>query len=99
MDNKEPLLLAPSWAAAAKLINMAQQYAPFAAMRSSAELCISDAIRLNNENKYEDAMTHALKSLKYSVDILSPAYQIALKIIGGSFAYDVLNGREEVKLH
>ena len=92
------ILSAPSWAAAAKLITMAQQYAHLSAMRSSAELCISDALSLNNDHKYEDAMAQALKSLKYSVGVQSPAYQTALKIIGGSIAFDALNGREEVNL-
>ncbi len=47
------------------------------AMRSSAELCLSDARHLHREGDDKYARQRALKSLAYSVGILSPVYQAA----------------------
>lgn len=46
-------------------------------MESSARLCLSDAISLYDAGNYDAAKTRALKSLSYSVGILSPVYQKA----------------------
>ena len=48
-------------------------------MESSARLCLSDAISLYDAGKYEAAKARALKSLSYSVGILSPVYQKAAR--------------------
>lgn len=48
-----------------------------AAMGSSARLCLSDAIRLYDAEDLDGARSRALKSLEYSVGILSPVYQAA----------------------
>lgn len=47
------------------------------AMESSARLCLGDAIALYDAGNYTAAKIRALKSLSYSVGILSPVYQKA----------------------
>jgi hypothetical protein len=42
--------------------------------RSSARLCIEDAVSLANKSRYDYAMRRACKSLAYSVGIGSPLY-------------------------
>lgn len=49
------------------------------AMRSSALLCLADAIKLMEAGEYAFARTRALKSLAYSVGILHPDYTRATK--------------------
>lgn len=49
------------------------------AMRSSAELCLADAVRLQDEGNLNAAKARALKSLAYSVGILHADYRRACK--------------------
>lgn len=46
-------------------------------MESSARLCLADAIELYDAGNEDAARVRALKSLSYSVGILSPVYQKA----------------------
>lgn len=46
-------------------------------MESSARLCLADAIALYDAGNKEAAKLRALKSLAYSVGILSPVYRRA----------------------
>lgn len=48
------------------------------AMESSARLCISDAIRLNQAGDFKNAYNRVLESLKYSVGIFHEDYQEVL---------------------
>lgn len=51
-----------------------------AAMQSSAKLCLDDALNLLELGGCEDVVRiRALKSLKYSVGIFHPDYQVAEK--------------------
>lgn len=59
---------------AQQVIELAVKYAPQAAMRSSAEVCIADAQACMVRDLPEYAKTRALKSLAYSVGIFSPVY-------------------------
>lgn len=49
-----------------------------AAMESSARLCLADAVRLYDAEDLDGARAMAVRSLKYSVGILSPVYRAAL---------------------
>jgi len=44
-------------------------------MESSARLCLAEAIELTNNGDYAAGKARAVKSLAYSVGILSPTYQ------------------------
>lgn len=55
-------------------------------MESSALLCLEDAIRLKNEGKYKLAQNYALRSLVYSVGILSPVYAENYRLLHGKTA-------------
>ena len=59
------------------IIERAEEYAPFAAMASSAQLCVDDAKRLLQAGDLESARRRALKSLAHSVGIGSPVYIVA----------------------
>lgn len=48
-----------------------------AAMQSSAELCLSDAVRLRDEGKLDLAKIRAVKSLGYSVGCFHNDYKRA----------------------
>lgn len=50
-----------------------------AAMESSAEMCLTDAIALYENGDYGSAKRRALDSLKYSVGILHADYKRAAK--------------------
>lgn len=49
------------------------------AMETSARLCLADAIELKNDGRLDEAKLRAVKSLAYSVGILSPVYQAAAR--------------------
>jgi hypothetical protein len=51
-------------------------------MESSARLCLADAVALFDKGDHEAAGQRAVKSLAYSVGILHPDYQRAVKAIG-----------------
>ncbi len=48
-------------------------------MESSARLCLSDAIQLYDKGAHDSARQRAIKSLAYSVGILSPVYRKAVR--------------------
>jgi hypothetical protein len=56
------------------LIALAILHAPKAAMRSSADLCIADALKLEAKGEQGLARIRALKALAYAVGIFSPVY-------------------------
>jgi hypothetical protein len=60
-----------------KIINLAAKHAHKAEMRSSAELCLEDAVRAFADDP-KMAERHALKSLKYSVGAFHPDYRKVL---------------------
>jgi len=62
---------------AQQIIALALKYAPQAQMRSSAELCIADANACLARGFEQYARDRALKSLAYSVGVLSPIYKQA----------------------
>ena len=63
--------------AAQQVIEAACHYAPLATMRSSADLCISDARKMVNVGRHANALGRATSSLKYSVGIMHEVYQAA----------------------
>lgn len=63
----------------AQVIAAAERHVPDAHMRSSAQLCVDDARALAAKGDTVHARQRAIKSLAYSVGILSPLYQAALK--------------------
>ena len=68
---------------AEQTIASARIHAPRATMRTSAEFCISDAEALITAGDYSGAHTAAVRSLKYSVGILSPVYTAAAALSNG----------------
>lgn len=46
-------------------------------MKSSATLCISDARKMMNVGRYENAIGHATRSLVYSLGVADEVYQAA----------------------
>lgn len=50
-----------------------------AAMQSSAQLCLADAVRFFDDGEYKFAKAAAIRSLGYSVGILHADYQRASK--------------------
>lgn len=50
-----------------------------AAMESSARLCLTDAVALQEKGQLDDAKRRALKSMAYSVGIFHADYQRAAK--------------------
>jgi hypothetical protein len=50
-----------------------------AIMESSARLCLSDAVALQDAGKLDDAKARALKSLAYSVGVFHADYQRVAK--------------------
>ena len=62
----------------AQVFEHAARLAPSAPMRSSAELCLAEARELLAGDE-KSARARAVHSLKYSVGILSPLYQAAIK--------------------
>ena len=63
------------------LIMLAQKHVGNGAeMASSAQLCLTDAIKLASEGKFAYAHARALKSLAYSIGIMHPDYNTASKI-------------------
>ncbi len=62
-----------------KIIILARKHVVWAEceMRSSAELCLQDAMALQSKGDYENAKTRALKSLAYTVGVLHPDYRKA----------------------
>lgn len=79
-----------------QILSAARKYAPQASMRSSADLCLSDATALH-------AGQRALASLAYSLGIFSPVYQEAkasldaneasLRQFSGPLKYGVVCGK------
>lgn len=63
---------------AKETIRLARKHLGQGTMESSARLCLADAIVLYDHACYDDAHERALKSLKYSVGILHPDYQLAM---------------------
>ena len=63
----------------AQVFEHAARLAPSAPMRSSAELCLAEARELLAGGDEKSARARAVYSLKYSVGILSPLYQAAIK--------------------
>lgn len=63
---------------ALELILVARRHAPQATMRSSAELCVSDACDLYNSDDFRNAAGRALDSLKYSVGVFSKVFAEAV---------------------
>ena len=51
-------------------------------MRSSAELCLGDAISLFDKGNFVDAARRAVDSLSYSVGVFSPVYTSAKAALG-----------------
>ena len=68
-----------------KLIIAARKYLG-GAMQSSALSCLEDSIRLKNKGKYKLAGQYALRSLVYSVGILSPVYAENYRLLHGKNA-------------
>lgn len=69
--------------AAKAIIEIARQYlAECGGMSSSAALCFEDAHRCFSRGDFDAASSRALRSLKYSVGILSDVYKNACEIIG-----------------
>lgn len=62
---------------AAEIIALAEEHADKAQMKSSAELCITDAKWCLARGEEDYAKGRALKSLAYSVGKLSPIYKSA----------------------
>lgn len=60
-----------------QVIVLARKHVRTGPMQSSAELCLTDAIRLYENGKLPEARKRALKSLAYSVGILHTDYQRA----------------------
>ena len=50
-----------------------------ATMATSAELCLSDAIKLYDDGDFTHAKSRAIKSLAYSVGVFHKDYQRAAK--------------------
>lgn len=72
----------PNHIRAAKLIELAASVVNTpASMASSAALCLEDAASLLEAGRIEPAMYRALKSISYSVGVLSPVYKEASKIL------------------
>jgi hypothetical protein len=60
------------------VIRSARQYVGNGAvMESSARLCLADAVRRYDECDLDGARARAVRSLEYSVGILSPVYRAA----------------------
>lgn len=49
-----------------------------APMQSSAELCLSDAVKLYDDGALDRAKDRAIKSLAYTVGIFHPDYKSAI---------------------
>lgn len=62
---------------AQQFIELAEKHVAQAEMRSSAQLCIDDAKACLANGKPEYAIHRAVRSLAYSVGILSPIYKEA----------------------
>ena len=60
-----------------EVIAIAKAQAPFAQMASSAKLCVEDAEACLARGDEERARSRALKSLAYSVGIMSNVYKEA----------------------
>lgn len=62
------------------IIRLARKHvADTASNELSARCCLADAVSLSDDGDYEYARQRALKSLAYSLGILSPVYQRAAK--------------------
>jgi hypothetical protein len=61
-----------------KIIIIARREIGKGGMESSARLALQDAVRLYDDGKFDQARTRALKSLAYSVGILSAVYRQAI---------------------
>lgn len=68
--------------AAALIIEAARKHAETAVMRTSAETCLVDASECLARGDADYACLRALKSLSYSVGILSPVYREARMACG-----------------
>lgn len=62
---------------ALKTMDAARKWAPKAAMRSSAEICLRDAEKAADRFDWAAAQAHALRSLSYSVGVFSSVYKRA----------------------
>lgn len=59
-----------------EVIQLAKKHANNGApMQSSAQLCLKEAIDLQQQGKYEAARNLAVKSLRYSVGVFHPDYK------------------------
>ena len=59
------------------IIDAACHYADLATMKSSATLCISDARKMMNVGRYENAIGRATRSLAHSIGVCDEVYQAA----------------------
>ena len=60
-----------------EVIQLAKKYANNgASMQSSAQLCLKDAIDLQQQGKRVAARNRAVKSLQYSVGVFHPDYKV-----------------------
>lgn len=62
------------------IIELAASRVQFAAMRSSAQICLDDARRLANNGKIHLAAGWAVRSLSYSVGVFSPDHTEAKRL-------------------
>ena len=60
-----------------QIIILARKHVHNGAMQSSAELCLSDALRLHEAGDWTNAKARALKSLDYSIGCFHPDYRKA----------------------
>lgn len=74
-----------------KLIDLAAIYAHNGAeMQDSALLCLEDARILEASRRYDAAKYRAMRSLSYSVGVLSPVYNQAKTILTNSQQWEPL---------
>jgi hypothetical protein len=64
-----------------QIIALAERHAPAATMRSSAELCLSDARFLAATGRDEAARVKALRSLSFSVGVFHADYGRAAEVV------------------
>ena len=65
------------FAVSAQILALAEKHVGKGSMIDSAALCLTDALDLFGVGRDFDGETRALKSIAYSVGIMSPDYQLA----------------------